>query len=156
MYYIDDHGNPVQISEADQRWLSDSWFHTQQLKLPTDAPRAALTYRVSTKGQVDHDDIPLQKIECRKFAQNHGWRVVAEEAEKGISGSKVSASKRDVIQKLREEAEKKTFDILLVYMFDRLGRIDSETPFVLEWFVNHGVQMWSTHEGQQRIENHAD
>lgn len=105
---------------------------------------------------MDHDDIPLQKIECRKFAQNHGWRVVAEEAEKGISGSKVSASKRDVIQKLREEAEKKTFDILLVYMFDRLGRIDSETPFVLEWFVNHGVQMWSTHEGQQRIENHAD
>ena len=89
---------------------------------PTEAPRAALTYRVSTKGQVDHDDIPLQKIECRKFAQNHGWRVVAEEAEKGISGSKVSASKRDVIQKLREEAEKKNFDILLVYMFDRLGR----------------------------------
>lgn len=82
MYYIDDHGNPVQISEADQRWLNDSWFHTQQLKLPTEAPRAALTYRVSTKGQVDHDDIPLQKIECRKFAQNHGWRVVAEEAEK--------------------------------------------------------------------------
>ena len=77
---------------------------------------------------MDHDDIPLQKIECRKFAQNHGWRVVAEAAEKGISGSKVSASKRDVIQKLREEAEKKTFDILLVYMFDRLGRIDSETP----------------------------
>ena len=156
MYYIDDHGNPVQISEADQRWLNDSWFHTQQLKLPTEAPRAALTYRVSTKGQVDHDDIPLQKIECRKFAQNHGWRVVAEAAEKDISGSKVSASKRDVIQKLREEAEKKNFDILLVYMFDRLGRIDSETPFVLEWFVNHGVQMWSTHEGQQRIENHAD
>ena len=156
MYYTDNQGNRVPISEADQRWLNDSWFHTQQLKLPTDAPRAALTYRVSTKGQVDHDGIPLQKIECRKFAQNHGWRVVAEEAEKGISGSKVSASKRDVIQKLREEAEKKTFDILLVYMFDRLGRIDSETPFVLEWFVNHGVQMWSTHEGQQRIENHAD
>lgn len=156
MYYTDNQGNRVPISEADQRWLNDSWFHTQQLKLPTDAPRAALTYRVSTKGQVDHDDIPLQKIECRKFAQNHGWRVVAEEAEKGISGSKVSASKRDVIQKLREEAEKKNFDILLVYMFDRLGRIDSETPFVLEWFVNHGVQMWSTHEGQQRIENHAD
>ena len=109
MYYIDDHGNPVRISEADQRWLNDSWFHTQQLKLPADAPRAALTYRVSTKGQVDHDDIPLQKIECRKFAQNHGWRVVAEEAEKGISGSKVSASKRDVIQKLREEAEKKSW-----------------------------------------------
>ena len=47
-------------------------------------------------------------------------------------------------------------DILLVYMFDRLGRIESETPFVLEWFVQHGIQMWSTHEGQQRIESHGD
>ena len=50
MYYTDNQGNRVPISEADQRWLNDSWFHTQQLKLPTDAPRAALTYRVSTKG----------------------------------------------------------------------------------------------------------
>lgn len=42
------------------------------------------------------------------------------------------------------------------HMFDRLGRIESETPFVLEWFVQHGIQMWSTHEGQQRIESHGD
>lgn len=41
-------------------------------------------------------------------------------------------------------------------MFDRLGRIESETPFVLEWFVQHGIQMWSTHEGQQKIETHGD
>ena len=79
-----------------------------------------------------------------------------EKAEKGVSGSKVSASKRDVIQELRSEASKGNFDILLVYMFDRLGRIESETPFVLEWFVQHGIQMWSTHEGQRRIESHGD
>ena len=41
-------------------------------------------------------------------------------------------------------------------MFDRLGRIESETPFVLEWFVQHGIEMWSTHEGQQKIETHGD
>ena len=111
---------------------------------------------VSTKGQVDHDDIPMQKIACRKFAQQQGWRVVQEKAEKGVSGSKVSASKRDVIQELRMAANNKEFDILLVYMFDRLGRIESETPFVLEWFVQHGIEMWSTHEGQQRIESHGD
>ena len=77
-------------------------------------------------------------------------------AEKGVSGSKVSASKRDAIQQLKEEAANGEFDILLVYMFDRLGRIESETPFVLEWFVQHGIQMWSTHEGQQKIETHGD
>ena len=68
----------------------------------------------------------------------------------------MSASKRDAIQQLKEEAANGEFDILLVYMFDRLGRIESETPFVLEWFVQHGIQMWSTHEGQQKIETHGD
>lgn len=111
---------------------------------------------MSTKGQVDHDDIPMQKIECRKFCVQHGWRVVEEKAEKGVSGSKVSAEKRDVIQFYKTLAEQKGIDILLVYLFDRLGRIESETPFVLEWFVKHGVQVWSTREGEQRIENHTD
>ena len=156
MVYWDEQGNTVEISKADQLWLDDGYFKTQQAHLPPDAPRAALSYRVSTKGQVDHNDIPMQKIKCRKFAQQQGWRVMMEKAEKGISGSKVSASKRDVIQELRQEAGNGSFDILLVYMFDRLGRIESETPFVLEWFVQHGIQMWSVHEGQQRIESHGD
>lgn len=156
MVFFDEKGNAVEISKADQQWLDEEYFKTRQAQLPMDAPRAALSYRVSTKGQVDHDDIPMQKIKCRKFAQQQGWRVVMEKAEKGVSGSKVSASKRDVIQELRQEAVNGSFDILLVYMFDRLGRIESETPFVLEWFVQHGIQMWSVHEGQQRIESHGD
>ena len=156
MIYTNQHGEQIEISQADQQWLDDAYFTTLQCRLPADAKRAALAYRVSTKGQVDHDDIPMQKIACRKFAQQQGWRMVQEKAEKGVSGSKVSASKRDVIQELRMAANNKEFDILLVYMFDRLGRIESETPFVLEWFVQHGIEMWSTHEGQQRIESHGD
>ena len=156
MIYTNQHGEQIEISQADQQWLDDAYFTALQCRLPADAKRAALAYRVSTKGQVDHDDIPMQKIACRKFAQQQGWRVVQEKAEKGVSGSKVSARKRDVIQELRTAASNKEFDILLVYMFDRLGRIESETPFVLEWFVQHGIEMWSTHEGQQRIESHGD
>ena len=53
--------------------------------------------------------------------------------EKGISGFKVSAEKRDAIQELKEAALNKEFDVLLVFMFDRLGRIENETPFVLQW-----------------------
>ena len=139
MICVDQNGQAVEISVADQMWLDDAYLKEKQLRLGTDAPRAALAYRVSTKGQVDHDDIPMQKIDCRKFAQKQGWRVVKEVAEKGVSGSKVSASKRDAIQQLKEEAANGEFDILLVYMFDRLGRIESETPFVLEWFVQHGI-----------------
>ena len=41
-------------------------------------------------------------------------------------------------------------------MFDRLGRIEDETPFVLEWFVKHGIEVWSVTEGEQKIEHHVD
>ena len=120
--------------------------------------RAANLYRVSTKKQVDiaKDDIPMQRIACRDFATEHGWDVVIEKEEKGISGFKVSAAKRDAIQELKDEALNGEFDVLLVFMFDRLGRIENETPFILEWFTSHGIQVWSVNEGQQRMESHTD
>ena len=141
--YTNQFGESVQISASDENWLNDEFFAREMAKLPSDAPRAGLAYRVSTKGQVDHDDIPMQKIECRKFCVQHGWRVVVEKSEKGVSGSKVSAQKRDAIQYFKTIAENGEIDILLLYIFDRLGRIESETPFVLEWFVKHGVQVWN-------------
>lgn len=125
--YTNQFGESVQISASDEIWLNDEFFAREMAKLPPDAPRAGRAYRVSTKGQVDHDDIPMQKIECRKFCAQYGWRVVLEKAEKGVSGSKVSATKRDAIQELKAEAEKGNIDILLVFLFDRLGRIESET-----------------------------
>ena len=156
MNYFNQFEGKTPLDASDEIWLDDTFFAREMDKLPTDAPRAGLAYRVSTKGQVDHDDIPMQKIECRKFCVQHGWRVVLEKSEKGISGSKVSATKRDAIQELKAEAEKGNIDILLVFLFDRLGRIESETPYVVEWFVKHGVEVWSTREGQQKIDSHTD
>ena len=106
--------------------------------------RVMTLYRVSTTKQVDvvKDDIPMQKIACRNFIEEKKWKLVGEKEEKGVSGFKVSAAKRDAIQELKEAAERKEFDILLVFMFDRLGRIDSETPFIVEWFITHGIEVW--------------
>lgn len=119
--------------------------------------RVATLYRVSTKGQLDNNDIPMQQRACRGLIdRTENWRLVKEYTEKGVSGFKVSASNRDVIQQAKEDAEKGLFDVLLVFMFDRLGRKDDETPFVLEWFVNQGIEMWSVIEGQQKIEQHTD
>lgn len=73
-----------------------------------------------------------------------------------MSGFKVSASDRDAIQDLKAAAEKKEFDVLLAFMFDRIGRIDDETPFVVEWFIKHGIEVWSVNEGEQRMDNHVD
>ena len=56
----------------------------------------------------------------------------------------------------KEAAIKHEFDVLLVFMFDRIGRIDDETPFVVEWFVKHGIEVWSVKEGEQRFDSHVD
>ena len=91
--------------------------------------RVCCLYRVSTVGQVEKDDIPMQKQVCRGFSERQdGWKIIKEFLEKGISGFKVSAKKRDAIQELQRMALNKEFDILLVFMFDRLGRKDDETP----------------------------
>ena len=120
--------------------------------------RVMCLYRVSTKGQVDpQDDIPMQRRECLDFISRQSeWKFTGELMEKGVSGYKISASKRDAIQEIRSKAERREFDILLVFMFDRLGRREDETPFLVQWFVEHGIEVWSTREGQQRIENRAD
>ena len=120
--------------------------------------RVYCLYRVSTAQQVDvvKDDIPMQRIACHDFAARMGWTILVEKEEKGISGFKVSAEKRDAIQELKEAALNKEFDVLLVFMFDRLGRIENETPFVLEWFADHGIEVWSVNEGQQKFDQHVD
>ncbi len=123
--------------------------------------RVCCLYRVSTDRQVDYDekhnaDIPMQRKECHRFAQLHGWEIVMEQQEEGVSGHKVRAANRDKIQLIKEAAIRNEFDILLVFMFDRIGRISDETPFVVEWFIKNGIQVWSTQEGEQRIDTHAD
>jgi len=125
------------------------------------AKRVCCLYRVSTGKQVDYNgnneaDIPMQRKACHKFALEKGWNIVHEEQEDGVSGHKIRAENRDKIQIIKELARKKQFDILLVFMFDRIGRIADETPFVVEWFVKNGVEVWSTQEGEQRFDNHTD
>lgn len=125
--------------------------------LMADLRRVYCLYRVSTLGQVEKDDIPMQKQYCREFVGQHpGWEIIKEFSEKGVSGFKVSAKDRDAIQEIQRDALQNKFDILLVFMFDRLGRREDETPFVVEWFVKNGIEVWSAKEGQQRFDTHVD
>lgn len=118
--------------------------------------RVYTLYRVSTLKQVEKDDIPMQQKACREFCRQKGWKIIREYKEKGVSGYKKSAEERDAIKDLRKAAEKKEFDILLVFMFDRIGRREDETPFVVKWFVEHGIEVWSTNEGQQKFDTRTD
>ena len=118
--------------------------------------RVQCLYRVSTKGQVDHDGIPMQKIACREFAKQQGWVIVKEIQEKGVSGYKIKSDDRDAISEMKNDALAGKFDVLLVFMFDRICRREDETPFVVQWFVKQGIEVWSTREGEQRFDSHVD
>ena len=118
--------------------------------------RVYCLYRVSTNQQLHENDIPMQQQACREFANTHGWSVTKEFYEKGISGFKTPTCDRRVLQQIKKDAELSKFDILLVFMFDRLGRRDSETPFFVETLAMCGIQVWSVKEGQQRFESHED
>lgn len=127
----------------------------------TPGTRVLCLYRVSTEKQLYHTenneaDIPMQRVRCREFCDRMHWTIVCELQEEGISGHKVRAENRDKIQQIKEYARQGKFDILLVFMFDRIGRISDETPFVVEWFVRNGIRVWSTQEGEQRFESHTD
>lgn len=120
--------------------------------------RVLCLYRVSTLKQVDkQDDIPMQRRECMDFINRmDDWNFYDERMEKGVSGYKVSANDRDIIVEIREMAQRKQFDVLLVFMFDRLGRKEDETPFLVKWFIEHDIEVWSTREGQQKLDTQVD
>lgn len=73
-----------------------------------------------------------------------------------MSGYKVSADDRDKLQRIRKAAEQGEFDILLVFMYDRLGRNLNETPFIAEWFTKKGIHIWSVYEGEIKADVEAE
>ena len=146
-----------EIEDENPRFYSES----EEPPMTENKNRVCCLYRVSTDKQVDFNsnheaDLPMQRKACHKFAEAKGWVIVHEEQEEGVSGHKVRAEARDKLQIIKEYARKGKFDILLVFMFDRIGRIADETPFVVEWFVRNGIRVWSTQEGEQRFDNHTD
>lgn len=122
-----------------------------------DIKRVGCLYRVSTLKQVEKNDIPMQRISCGNFIKSqNNWKLTKEYIELGVSGYKLSESKRDALQDIKRDVLNKEIDILLVFMFDRIGRREEETPFVVEWLIEKGIEVWSVKEGQRKIENRAD
>ena len=119
--------------------------------------RVACLYRVSTKNQLIGDDIPMQIKACADFIKKQrAWKLEKEYTERGVSGYHKSAEERDALVQLKKDAAAGMFDVLLVFMFDRLGRREDETPFIVEWFVKQNIEVWSVSEGQQTFDDHMD
>lgn len=93
-----------------------------QQKQDTEAKRAVGYLRVSTGEQAVHGfGLAAQKRHIQEFAKSQGYRVQAFIADSGVSGAS-QPEDRPNFSKLLELARMGTFDVLLVWKFDRLAR----------------------------------
>jgi DNA invertase Pin-like site-specific DNA recombinase len=79
--------------------------------------KVALYSRVSTDRQTTEN----QLIELRAVADRHGWVIVDEYIDQGISGAK-GRDQRPEFDRLLKDASRKRFDLIASWSVDRLGR----------------------------------
>lgn len=114
-------------------------------------------YRVSSRQQLHGDDIPVQREECKNYIeQQKDWEFQKEYIEKAVSGFKTSVKDRDILQEIMEDAKRRSFDILLVFLSDRIGRKEDESPVFVTTLNKLGIEVWSVKEGQLKTEEHID
>ena len=90
--------------------------------------RVALYGRVSTDGQSTEN----QLRELRPVAERHGWTVVGEYVDHGISGTK-GRKGRPAFDRMCQALARKEFDVIAVWSVDRLGRsLQDLTTFLSE------------------------
>ena len=112
--------------------------------------------RVSSKQQLHDDDIPMQRAETMRYIANQrDWEFDKEYIEKAVSAYKNSVEDREILQQILEDAKQKEFDILLVYMSDRIGR-QEEYSFYVATLNQLGIETWSVKEGQIKTQDHID
>jgi len=79
--------------------------------------RVAIYLRVSTDGQ----SVENQRRELMATAKHHGWDVVAEYADAGVSGAK-GRDQRPQFDKMLKSAVRGEIDMIAAWSVDRLGR----------------------------------
>jgi DNA invertase Pin-like site-specific DNA recombinase len=78
--------------------------------------------RVGIYGRVslNHGQDPtLQTRELREYCDRRGWHLTGEYVDIGVSGSK---DKRPELDRLRVDAHRRRFDVILVWKLDRFSR----------------------------------
>ncbi|MGC2079060.1 MAG: recombinase family protein, partial [Xanthobacteraceae bacterium] len=79
--------------------------------------RAAIYVRVST----DKQTVESQVHVLRQIAERRGWQVVEQYSDAGISGSK-GRDGRPGLDQMLKDAQRRSFDVVMVWAIDRIGR----------------------------------
>ena len=94
--------------------------------------RCAIYARVST----DEQDESLQLTALQELVSQRGWELKATYIDHGVS----SRSVRPELEKMMQDAQKRRFDVVAVWKFDRFARSTRELVFALEQFQAQPVQ----------------
>jgi DNA invertase Pin-like site-specific DNA recombinase len=102
----------------------------------------ALYLRVSA----DEQTVEMQRRELMAAIERHGWRVVGEFVDEGISGSK-GRDQRPAFDRLCKAIVRHEFDIVAAWSVDRLGRSLQDLVGFLGEVHGAGVDLYLDRQG---------
>lgn len=103
--------------------------------------KIAIYARVSTLGK--GQDVGLQLRDLRTYASSRGMESFREYVDDGVSGPK---DRRPELDRLMNDANKRRFDAVLVWRFDRFARSTKHLVTALEEFKHLGIDFISFQE----------
>lgn len=107
-------------------------------------PNVAVYARYSSAGQNDQS-IDGQLAKCHEYAQQHGFRVVAEYCDRALSGR--YAETRPEFQRMIADSAKRAFEYVLVWKLDRFSRDRYDSAIYKKKLRANGVRVLSVTEG---------
>jgi DNA invertase Pin-like site-specific DNA recombinase len=99
--------------------------------------RIAIYARVST---LNGQNPELQLAEIREYAARRGWTIAGEYVDLGVSGSKES---RPELNRMLRDAHRRSFDAVVCWKLDRLGRSLKHLVTTIEDLAAYGVSFVS-------------
>lgn len=105
---------------------------------PAQIKRVALYARVSTEEQKEGQTIDSQIAELERYSKNQGWEVAGVYKDEGWSGPILA---RPELDRLRDDAAKSLFNIVLVNDVDRLSRDVTHLGIIKRDLERKGVQV---------------
>jgi DNA invertase Pin-like site-specific DNA recombinase len=94
----------------------------------------------------DEQTVDMQRRELTAAAERHGWRIVAEFVDEGISGAK-GRDQRPAFDRLCKAIVRREFDIVAAWSVDRLGRSLQDLVSFLGEVHGAGVDLYLDRQG---------
>jgi site-specific DNA recombinase len=124
---------------------ASSFINTRGMIKMIKTLKAVIYARVSTDEQAAEGySIPAQIELLVDYAKRHNLTITDEYIDNGKSGKSIAG--RPQMSRLLEDAQKNSFDAVIVYKLDRLARSTRDSIDIAELLSRHGIQLISLSE----------